>query len=124
MYRLEKAENKPSASNLVKAVWAAVGLGFFNIAIVLGPFIALVCLILAGWIIGLSFIASPLLVLVNLVVAPDTFAFFYLFASIGCAGLGLLISIGMTAISRMTGKGFLGYLRYHVKLVKGGLMDE
>ena len=41
-YHLEKVENTASAGNIMRAAWAVIGLGFFNLVIVLGPFIALV----------------------------------------------------------------------------------
>lgn len=120
-YYLDQAEAASSPGNIVRAVWAAISLGFYNFAIVLGPFIGLVALVMSGWLIAVSFLASPLLVLLNLVISPSAFEFFDLFVSIAMAGLGLLTAIGMMFVSRKLIKGFAAYARYHVKLVKGGL---
>src|SRR5699024_924262 len=40
-YHLEKVETTATTGNMIRAVWAVIGLGFFNLVIVLGPFIAL-----------------------------------------------------------------------------------
>ncbi|CAM3892892.1 DUF1700 domain-containing protein [Cohnella lubricantis] len=124
VHYLDKAEAKTSAGNLFRAAWAAVGLGFFNIVIVLGPFIGLASLLLSGWAMGLSLLVSPLVVLLNLILSPKSFDLFASFASIGLAGLGILMSIGMSYVSRKALKGFVSYLRYNAKLVKGGLKHE
>jgi len=65
-----------------------------------------------------------LLVLVNLAIYPETFAFYDLFFSITLTGLGILIVIGMLSVTRFVSKGFIRYLNYNVKLVKGGLKHE
>ncbi|MFD1739583.1 hypothetical protein ACFSCX_24170 [Bacillus salitolerans] len=123
-YRLEKMEESTTAGNLIRATWAVIGLSFFNIAIVLGPFIALVGIWFAGWATGLSFIVSPLLVLINALLYPVTFDLFELFLSLAFTGVGLFIVIGMLFVTRGLIKGFQRYLKYNVKLVKGGMNYE
>lgn len=54
----------------------------------------------------------------------ETFEFFDLFFSITLTGLGLLIVIGMLSVTRFVSNGFVRYLNYNVKLVKGGLKHE
>ncbi|PAV27948.1 hypothetical protein CIL05_18935 [Virgibacillus profundi] len=121
---LGKAEDHYSAGNIFRAVWAVIGLGFFNLVIVLGPFIAILSVVLAGWITGLAFIISPLLVLINVVIYPGAFELFDLFFSIALTGLGILIAIGMLYVTRFITTGFVRYLNYNAKLVKGGLKHE
>ncbi|MFJ8264018.1 HAAS signaling domain-containing protein [Rummeliibacillus sp. NPDC094406] len=118
-YHLEKVETTNTTGNIFRAVWAAIGLGFFNLVIVLGPFIGLLGVVFAGWVAGVSFIVSPLLVLVNTV--NGTFEIFDLFASIGLCGLGLFIILGMFFVTKWLTKGFVKYLKFNVSLVKGGL---
>jgi len=121
MHHLDKVETTVTTGNIVRAVWAVIGLGFFNIVIVLGPFIGLLGVIFAGWVTGASFVASPLLVLVNAVINVGTFEFFDLFVSIGLCGLGILIGLGMFYITKWITRGFIKYLKFNVSLVKGGL---
>src|SRR5699024_537665 len=72
-YHLEQVESKKSITSILHATWATIGLGFFNLVIVLGPFIALLAIILSGWVVGGAFILSPILVLIS------SFFFFILF---------------------------------------------
>lgn len=123
-YHLEKAENAISTGNIFRAIWAVIGLGFFNIVIVLGPFIALAALIVSGWIVGASFLLSPLLVVVDSILQPSGFAFFQLFMSILLVGLGIFIVIAMYYITKLSMNGFVKYLKFNAKLVKGGLKND
>src|SRR5699024_8936860 len=91
-HHLEKVETTATAGNVLRAVWAVIGLGFFNLVIVLGPFIALASILVAGWVVAITFIGSPLLVFVSAVIFPGTFEMFDLFFSITLIGLGLFIA--------------------------------
>ncbi|MCD7034258.1 DUF1700 domain-containing protein [Metabacillus sp. GX 13764] len=120
-HHVEKAESKGTAGNLFRAVWAAIGLGFFNLVIVLGPFIALAGLLFSGWAVSAAFILSPLLAIFDAVVFADQFELFTLFFSLVLAGAGIYIGIGMYYATKAIYKGFLRYLKFNVSLVKGGL---
>lgn len=120
-YHLEKVETTTTTGNIIRAVWAVIGLGFFNLVIVLGPFIALVGILFAGWVTGIVFIASPLLVLFDAVIHPGTFVLFELFFSIALTGLGLFIAIGMYFATRALMNGFMRYLAFNTRLIKGGV---
>lgn len=123
-YHLEKVENTATTGNIFRAVWAVIGLGFFNLVIVLAPFIALVALIFAGWVAGLAMVASPLLFIISVIQSPETFALFTLFLSLALCGIGLFIVMGMLLATRSLTKGFIRYLRFNVKLVQGGLKHD
>lgn len=120
-HHLEKVDTTATAGNILRAVWAVIGLGFFNLVIVLGPFIALIAFVFGGWGISVSFTALPILVLINAVIYPDTFALFDLFFSLTLSGVGLFIAIGMFYVSRGFLNGFIRYLHFNMKLVKGGM---
>lgn len=120
-YHIEKVETKASAGNMLRAVWSVIGLGFFNLVVVLGPFLALVGILLAGWIVSITFVASPILVLVNTLIHPSVFEAFELFVSLVLSGLGFFIGIGMYYVTRWLSKVFVRYLRSNVNFVKGGL---
>lgn len=122
-YHLEKVETNASAGDVLRAVWAVIGLSFFNLVIVLGPFIAIAGLVLGGWAVGISFTISPLLVLINLFIYPDTFLWFDFFISFVLSGVGLFITIGMYFATRLLIRGFTKYLQVNVKFVKGGLKN-
>lgn len=121
-YHLEKVENTSSAGNIFRAVWAVIGLGFFNLVIVLGPFIGLVGIILGGWALSLGFILSPLGALINAV--WGAFQLFDLFVSLALCGIGIFIGIGMLFATKAISKGFIRYLKFNASLVKGGLKHD
>lgn len=120
-HRVKKVNETSTSGNIFRAVWAVIGLGFFNLVIVLGPFIALTGLIIAGWMVGISFVTAPLLVLINVALHPQIFELFDLFVSIALAGLGLFIAIGMFFATRAVKNGFVRYLKYNLGVVKGGV---
>src|SRR5699024_11262340 len=83
---MDKVESTATTGNILRAVWAVIGLGFFNLVIVLGPFLGLAGVILGGWIASVVFTLSPLLVLVNTVIYPGTFLYFDFFFSLILSG--------------------------------------
>lgn len=123
-YHLEKVESSMTAGNIMRAIWAVIGLGFFNLVIVAGPFFALVGVIVAGWAVGIGFIASPILALVHYLVNRGTFSVFELFISIMLCGIGLFIAIGMFFVSKTVIHLFVRYLKFNASLVKGGLKRD
>ncbi|MED3688393.1 DUF1700 domain-containing protein [Peribacillus butanolivorans] len=118
-YHLGQVEETTSAGNVMRAVWAVIGLGFFNIVIVLGPFIALLGVVIAGWASAIGFILAPLGVLLNLILG--SFQLFDLFFALGLCGIGIFIAMGMFVATSALIKGFIRYLKFNVSLVKGGL---
>ena len=121
-YRLNQVAQKSSAANVMRAVWAVIGLGFFNLVIVLGPFIALVGIAIAGWVSAIGFILSPFGILYNLMLGD--FRLFDLYVALGLCGIGLFIAMGMYVATSALTKGFILYLKFNVSLVKGGLKND
>lgn len=120
-YHFDQATTNTTTSNFLRATWAVIGLSFFNLIIVLGPFVAVLGILLAGWITGISFIASPLLVLINYIIYPISFELFDLFIAIGLCGIGIFIVLGMYFATKGISYGFMRYLKFNMNLVKGGL---
>ncbi|MGM9954339.1 MAG: DUF1700 domain-containing protein [Peribacillus sp.] len=118
-YHLDMVQQTTSTGNILRAVWAVIGLGFFNIVIVLGPFIALVGVVFSGWVASLGFILAPLSILINLFMGE--FRLFDLFFSLGICGIGIFIAMGMYVATKALFKGFIRYMKYNVSLVKGGV---
>ncbi len=123
-YHIERVEQSFTAGNIIRAIWAVIGLGFFNLIIVLGPFIAIVGVICTLWVASLGFTLAPLLVIFDFLVHTGTFEFFNLFVSIGLCGLGILLGLGMFFVTKVFTKGFIRYLKFNVSLVRGGLKHE
>ncbi|MBR8645226.1 HAAS signaling domain-containing protein [Peribacillus frigoritolerans] len=121
-YHLGQVEQTTSAGNVMRAVWAVIGLGFFNLVIVLGPFIALIGAVIAGWVSAIAFILAPLGALFNLVLG--NFQLFDLFFALGLCGIGIFIAMGMFVATSALTKGFIRYLKFNASLVKGGLKND
>jgi len=121
MYHLEKAESNTTVGNVFRATWAGIGVGFFNLIIVLGPFIAIVAIVFAGWVTGISFVATPLLAVVNQILFSQGADWFQFFFSLFTCGVGIFILMGILGLTRMIMNGFMRYLKFNVSLVKGGL---
>lgn len=123
-YHVDKVTETTTISNILRATWAVIGLGFFNLTIVLGPFLALVGIVAGGWLTGLSFVISPVFALLNAVFDPGTFQIFEFFVSLALCGFGLLLIIGMFYVTKALTKLFIRYLKFNVNLVKGGMKNE
>lgn len=119
-YRIEEVEKNGTLGNFLKATWMVIGLGFFNLLIVLGPFLVVASLVLAVWLLGVGLIAAPLLLFVNIVIYPEVFQFFDLFNALLFCGVGILIAVGAFYITKRCISGFTRYLKFNTKLVKGG----
>lgn len=123
-YHLEKVTASATVGNVFRAFWAVIGLGFFNLVLVLGPAIAIAAFIFAGWMLGISFVCSPLLVIIDAIVHPSAFQLFNLFSSLAFCGVGYFVVIGMLFVTKLAIKGTVRYLKFNVSLVKGGLKHD
>ncbi|WP_339195841.1 DUF1700 domain-containing protein [Solibacillus sp. FSL R5-0449] len=119
-YFITKGEETSSTRNVFQAIWAVIGLSFVNLLLVLGPFLGLVALLLAGWVTGLAGIVSPLLVFSSAIVNTGTFEWFDVFFSMILCGVGLFISVGIYYGTVNIKRGFLRYLKFNLSIVKGG----
>jgi len=123
-YHIERATSTTTTGDILRATWAVIGLGFFNVIIVLAPFSVLLGLTVAGWLAGISFVLAPLFFFFNIIIDFDMFNLFELFVSIALCGLGFFIIIGMFTATKSINNGFIKYLKFNMRLVKGGLKDE
>lgn len=123
-YHIERATTSATTGNIFRAMWAIIGLSFFNLVIVLGPAIALAAIIFSGWLVGIAFIASPLMVIVDAILNPGGFMLFNVFISLALCGAGFFIVFAMFYITKFVNKGFISYLKFNMNLVKGGLKND
>jgi uncharacterized membrane protein len=106
---LEGGKTERNAAAVLRAVFAFLSLGFLNIVVVLGPFIAAVAVIVSLWASAAAVALSGIAAVAALALAPVlpsvvTFgglsAPFVFFAGIGASALGLLLLIGMLFLTR------------------------
>jgi|SRR5690625_1005052 len=120
-HHLGQMESKSSAGNIIRAVWAVIGLSFFNLVIVLGPFIGVVGIVFAGWVTSVAFVASPLLYTISFLFQSGNYFSFDLFFSITICGIGILIGIVMFYVTKWMINLTTRYLKFNINLAKGGL---
>lgn len=128
-YLVGTAEKEQSAGNILRAVVATLGLGFFNLIFVLGPFIALLAVIFAFFavsgavlLVGVSiFLAvTPLPIIWGQVHLP---AFILahpaasIFLSAGLTALGMLMIIATGYITLWVFRLTLKYLRLNIDII-------
>ncbi|EEG78988.1 HAAS signaling domain-containing protein [Dethiobacter alkaliphilus] len=126
-YHVHQAETDASVSNIFRAVLATLGLGFFNLVIVLGPFIAMLAVLFAFYVAGSAIIFSGVVVFITTVagpILPVTNASLVqpaaqFFASIGLICLGLLFIIGNVYLTKFFFIGTVKYLQFNLKIIKG-----
>jgi len=122
---LREAEKTTSASNIMRAIFAAVGLGFFNLVIVLGPAIGLigilVALFAAAFAITVSGAAVSLGTLLGPVFAWNVYIPFAAVVSIplgiGLTALGLLSIIGTFYLTKFSYKLSISYLKMNLQII-------
>lgn len=123
-YYVEKAKTDQSVGNLSRAIWAVVGVSFFNILIVLGPFLLIATLILSFWIADISLISQVSWQFIHLVVHPESFSWFELFFSVTVSGIGILLILVVYPVTKFVIQLFIKYLAFNTRIVKGGTSDE
>ncbi len=130
-FAIKQAEEKKSPTNMFRAVYATLGLGFFNLVLVLGPFIAFFAVIVSLFATGFSIAVSGVVVTFAsffVPLFPITISFIgamgLFFTGIGLFCLGLLFLIGSYYIARAFSHLTVSYLKFNVKLIKGKQGDS
>jgi uncharacterized membrane protein len=117
-------------ADVFRAVFASISLGFFNIIVVLGPFLGLVGVLIGMWTVvaalGLSGIGSiagavagPFLQGVLGTSLTVGNVLFLLFAGIGAAALGVLAAIGMAWVTRWFFLITARYVTFNARIISG-----
>jgi uncharacterized membrane protein len=124
---LKKAEETSSTTNITMAVFASIGMGFFNIIFILPPFICIAAVILVFFSTAIAIAASGIAGFFGSIFYPFftqylTFAFnpaVGIFGFLGIAALGLLFFIGVVYLSRFLYRQLVRYLRFNLSVIKG-----
>lgn len=131
-FMLKEAENNTSTNNIFRAVLAVVGLGFFNLFFVLGPFLGIVGIIIGLFAAALAltvsgiaaFLASlfyPLyinILPIEISLPAGISQIAMIFISIGIGSLGVLSTIGVAKLAQFLYEVTIRYLRYNIEIVK------
>lgn len=122
-----RVEKETTAINITRAVLASLGLGFFNLIFILGPFLGIAGVlaglfaaaigITAGGITGLlGTIFSPLFPeYFNMILNPAV----GIFASIGLICFGVLFFIGSIYLTKGFFRLFIKYIKFNTRIATG-----
>jgi uncharacterized membrane protein len=122
---VKKAEKDHSAKSILKAIIAALGLGFFNLVVGLPLLITLITIIIVLFSVSVAIFASGFALIITSIIYP----FFEslglsivagLFAGVGLLALGTLMIIGSSYITKWTFSGLLKYLKANINIIKEG----
>ena len=128
-YYVETAEKNRTAGNLFRAVLATLGLGFFNLVFVLGPFIGLLAIIFALLAVSAATVITGIAVFTEATPLPFIFENVHLpafvaenmaasaFLSIGLMSLGCLMLIAVGYVSMWVFRITLKYLKLNINII-------
>ena len=130
-YRIENLlqpdQGGRKAANVMRAVFASLSLGFFNIIITIPLFAGLLGGLAGLWAGAVSLAVSGVAVVLAVIVQPFFPAVislggfsiaFLIFAGIGIAALGLLAVIGMWRLSQLFFKITAQYVQFNLRIIK------
>lgn len=115
-----------SAATVTRAVFASLSLGFLNAVIVLGPFIAVIAIVVSLWAIALSIGLSGVGVFLAAIARPlfphyimtgGLQPVFLVFAGIALAAIGVLALIGMWQLTKWVVRLIGSYVQLNVRIV-------
>lgn len=123
-YLIDKAETSRSIGNVLRAVLATIGLGFFNLVVVLGPFLGIVGFLVGLFGASIGLIAGPIAGLIGMVTGHVAYGMVSplqaTFLLLGIDGIGfLLLALSLLIAKFMTGLT-LRYLRLNLRIIQGG----
>ncbi len=126
-YASEQASIKPSIGNVMRVVWAGMGMGMLNLIFVL-PIVAIVfavwlSLVVMGGAMALAGALAAILAIISIII-PIAFVYIAypvisIFACVMIASLGGLILIGSLRLGGAMGKFIARYVRTNIEIISG-----
>lgn len=127
MHLVKRAENNRSCKNIFHAVVATLGLGLFNLVVVLAPFLLLILMLFVVLMVGVVFIlvgpVSLLYAILQIAGLPahaiwlNPVAGFFI--ATGITTLGLLLLIGDYYLARFFYRAGIRYLKWNISVITG-----
>lgn len=119
-YMVSQAESDQSVKSMFHAVLAAISLSFFNIIFLLGPIVAIIGVYLALSATAIVLTLSPLVLIASLFFDGPVDILVEFFMAITFCSLGVLMSIGMIYVGKFLYQMILKYVKFNIRVVKGG----
>lgn len=119
-----KAEDKKSLRNILRAVFASISLGFFNLVFAIALFAALFGVVVGFFAAAAGMFFGGLGALLGSVALPMLIPFAFpvlagIFVGIGLMAFGVLFFIGACYVTKWFYKLTIVYLRFNVRIIKG-----
>jgi len=124
---VNQAEKTTSAINITRAVLATLGLGFFNLMFILGPFIAIVAVLISLFVSAIAIIAAGITIFFASIFGPLIPQYFAvlinpavaIFGSIGVTCFGILFFVGCIYLSKILYRLFVRYIKFNLRIITG-----
>lgn len=124
---VSQAEKTTSPVNITRAVFATLGLGFFNLIFILGPFIAVVSVLIALFACAIALAAAGITVFFGTIFGPLFPQYVStlvnpaaaIFGSVGVTCLGILFFVGDMYLGKLFYKLFLRYIKFNIRIITG-----
>ncbi|MCQ6268313.1 DUF1700 domain-containing protein [Fictibacillus sp. WQ 8-8] len=119
-FRVKEAKSKPSFESVVKAVLSTVSLGFFNLIFILGPFFAVVGVLLSIYAASIGLLLSPIAVLFGWGQLGGSANWLMgLFSIVALLSAGVLLGVASIVLTRWFVRVLIKYLQFNVNIIKG-----
>jgi len=124
---LDEKRGGHRAANVLRAVFASLSLGFFNVIITIPLFAGLFAGLISLWAGAVSLAVTGASVILAVILRPLLPAFitfgglsiaFLIFAAIGISALGLLSLIGMWKLSQWFFMATGRYIKFNLRIIK------
>lgn len=119
-YAINHAEDTPNTQNILRAIFATVGLSIFSLLFVLIPVIIATLLLIIILFIAIIFILAPVLLFVANVISDFNMSSLtnYLF-SFAYMGLGIVFMIVAFKFASLVYRLILRYLNWNIRTIRG-----
>jgi uncharacterized membrane protein len=127
---IEEAEKNVSTNNILRAIITSIGLGLFNLILVLGPFLGLLGVVVAIFAVSIVFVTIGVVIFTDVAVIPLSTIYFnppvvyymvdpvvLVALSIGLVALGVLIFVLGIISSRAIYRLSIKYLKFNLKMI-------
>ncbi|NGQ94339.1 DUF1700 domain-containing protein [Brevibacillus sp. SYP-B805] len=119
-YHLSRMKANATIPKAPRMIIAGIGLGFFNVVVVLGPFLAIAGSIIGLWVAAFALILSPVALMAYLAppVSGDEMAY-AVFGGMAAVGFGLLVAIVLYYVTKWMYRLTVLYVRFNLRLIRG-----
>ncbi|NLM97638.1 MAG: DUF1700 domain-containing protein [Halanaerobiaceae bacterium] len=130
---IEEVNKNPTASNIFRAIFSVLSLGFFNLVFMLGPYLGILGVLLALFVSAIVIIAAgiftvfaPFLstIFPDIIITGNISAVALILSGIGVSSLGILLFIFDIFIGKKIFSGTVRYLNWNLDILKNGMKNS